>query len=136
MPNWPDFSPVNLKDFESVKNTNKNRLLVLVVETNTSYIGRQLMLDLWNVENVTVRYSFDINLANKNRKLPQAFAVLPRTNGKFNDNLGAAMRPILSITNATRYLVFKTVQFKLKEWGYTVPDFKESLDHAYQIVQM
>lgn len=108
---WPDFSSVTLDTFGAEWKANNSGQLILIVEKEDSYIGRELILDLRDVKNVMVRYSFDRKLSNMKKELPQVYVFKPDNSTKQ-----------LDLKNTTRYGVFESVRNYLLGEGYNVTD--------------
>ncbi|XP_065200754.1 sulfhydryl oxidase 2-like isoform X2 [Planococcus citri] len=113
---WPNLSPVNSDIIQSVWKDNNNRLMILVVESSDSYVGRELILDLQGVKQIMVRYTFDKNLSNKVSALPQVFVIRRDGDGS---------RVEIPLTNTTRFGVFQSVRNYLIDSGYNVPNVVE-----------
>uniref|UniRef100_UPI00234BA60F thioredoxin domain-containing protein n=3 Tax=unclassified Providencia TaxID=2633465 RepID=UPI00234BA60F len=123
IPNFPDFSPVNADNYESLQEQNTGGLLILVVEKEDSHLGHELMMDLFGVgvRNVAVRSSHNQKLSNAKEQLPQIFVLKTGYPAKQ-----------LTMTNPTRHRVFKLVQSYLIKEGYNVPDNTEMHGNAGQ----
>lgn len=123
--NWPDFSSINSDTIESVWKENNSRLLILVVEKDESFVGRELIMDLYGVKSLMVRYTFNADFSNTKEPLPQVFVIKPDYS-----------RKQLPLTNTTRYGVFKSVRNYLLDEGYHVPDIAERQSSDLHLVKV
>ncbi|XP_065200753.1 sulfhydryl oxidase 2-like isoform X1 [Planococcus citri] len=125
VPNWPDFSSINSDTIQSVWKVNNSHLLILVVEKDESYVGRELIMDLYGVKNLMVRYTFNADFSNTKEPLPQIFVIKSDYS-----------RKQLPLTNTTRYDVFKTVRNYLLNEGYNVPNVVETESKDTHLVKV
>lgn len=114
MPHFPDFSPLNSDNYESLQGMGNGRSLIVVVENEGSHVGHELMMDLHHVSNVMVRSTNNLKLSNQKEKLPQIYVLKSGYPPKR-----------LALTNPTRHRTFKLVQSYLMNEGYNVPDYTE-----------
>lgn len=123
--NWPDFSTVNSDTLKSLWKDSDRRSLILTVEKDDSYAGKELILDLYDVSNLMVRHTFNVDFANTKEHLPQVFAIKP----------DLSRRQII-LENTTRIGIFNSVQKFLTNEGYNVPNIIETQSNIVQPVKV
>lgn len=126
VPNWPELAAIEADNLRSLWTNKTNHLLILVVEKEDSYVGRDLILDLLNVKDVMVHHTYDADFA-KSGALPQVFAL--------KSDLSREQIALPS-ASASRKEIFEAVRSYLTGLGHTIVNTLDTSVNATKRVKV